>query len=175
MFNKKALFVIAVLGFLGVSTANAQVSASCPYTLASIRGTYAIVVNYGANVAMAIGTRSYDGNGNMTGTFIINAPTAGSTTGARTISHGTQMGTYTVSCNGTGVITRVITLTTGATAPALDDFVITAATRSSQAGQPLLATALVDAGEDASTLAVGGLFVTRVQTRITDITPLFGY
>src|SRR5277367_2992386 len=64
MFNKKALFVIAVLGFLGVSASKAQVSASCPYTLASIRGTYAIVVNNGANVAMAIGTRSYDGNGN---------------------------------------------------------------------------------------------------------------
>ena len=172
MFSKNSLIV---LGFLGASAANAQVTAACPYTLASIQGTYAIVVNYGANVAMAIGTRSYDGKGNMTGTFIINAPTAGSTTGARTISHGTQTGTYTVNCNGTGIITRVITLTTGATAPALDDFVITAAARSTQAGQPLLATAIVDAGEDPSTLAVGGLFVTRVQTRLPDLIPLFGF
>jgi hypothetical protein len=166
-------FVLA--GFACMASANAQTNPACPYTLASIQGTYGIVVNYGANVAMALGARTYDGNGNMTGTFIINALAAGSTTGARTISHGTQTGTYTVTCNGTGVITRVVTLTTGATALDLDDFVITAAARSAQAGQPLLATTLVDAGEDPSTLAVGGLFVTRVQTRLPDLIPLFGF
>jgi hypothetical protein len=85
MFRKKSLFVPAVLIFtslLGVSAANAQVP-RC-YTASSLQGYYAAVGTYGANVAIAIGKRYMDGNGNLSGTFIVNEPTAGSTTGART-------------------------------------------------------------------------------------------
>src|ERR1035437_857786 len=72
MFNKKSSFVPAALilaSFVGVSAANAQDTA-CPYTLASLQGSYAIVTNYGANIAMALATRSLDGNGNLSGTFL---------------------------------------------------------------------------------------------------------
>src|ERR1035441_2353165 len=88
MFNKKSLFVPAALilaSFLGVSAANAQ-SSACPYTIASLKGTYAVIGNYGSNVAIALATRSLDGNGNLSGTSVINEPTPGSTTGARTIT-----------------------------------------------------------------------------------------
>src|ERR1035438_4416176 len=59
MFNKKRLFVPAALilaGLIGVSKANAQ-DPTCPYTLASLQGSYAVIVNYGANVAIGLQTQ----------------------------------------------------------------------------------------------------------------------
>ena len=59
MFSKKSLFVPAVLifsSFFGVSAANAQ-NPTCLYTLESLQGSYAIVTNYGANVAIALATK----------------------------------------------------------------------------------------------------------------------
>ena len=127
MFSKKRLFVPAVLiltSFFGVSAANAQ---TCPYTLASLQGSYAVLVNYGANVALGLQTQVLDGKGNLTRTGVLNQPTAGSTTGARTVATVSSTGTYTVNCNGTGTITRIVTRPDGTTAPAMDDFIITAA------------------------------------------------
>ena len=167
MFSKKNLFVPTALvftGFLGVSTANAQNPQRC-YTLASLQGNYALVANYGANVAMALGTRSYDGNGNLTGTSTVNEPTAGSTTGARTLVTTTQAGTYTVNCNGTGQFSRIVTTSTGTTATQVDDFVITGAIVQ---GGVLLATSITDAAETPSVVVPGGIFLTRVQTRLPD-------
>jgi hypothetical protein len=165
MFSKKSLFVAAVListGFIGVPAASAE-DQKC-YTLASLQGNYAIVANYGANVAIALGTRSYDGNGNLTGTFLVNGPTAGSTTGARTLTTGTQIGTYTVNCNGTGQILRVLTTSAGSVTQ-VDDFVITEAI---VLGRHLVATSIKDAVETPSAIVPGGIFVTRTQTRLPD-------
>jgi hypothetical protein len=138
---------ILLASFLGVSAANAEDHSSCRYTLASLQGKYAIVVTYLPTfAAMAIGTRSYDGAGNMTGTFIVNGPTAGSTTGARTITKGTQVGTYTVNCDGTGVITAAVPTWSGA----------------------MIATTITDVAENPTTAgaAPAGLYQTRVQTRL---------
>jgi hypothetical protein len=166
MFSKKKLFVPAALifaGFLGSFPAHAQVRAC--YTVASLQGSYGLVGTYGANVAMGLGTRSYDGNGNLSGTSIINEPTAGSATGARTLVVATQAGTYTVNCNGTGQFNRVVTTNTGITAIQVDDFVITSAMVVN--GQ-LIATSIVDAQEVPSAIVAGGIFLSRVQTRLPD-------
>jgi hypothetical protein len=165
MLNKRSLFVVAMsifTAFMPVSAANAQ-SQKC-YTLASLQGNYAIVANYGANVAKALATRSYDGNGNLTGTFLVNGPTAGSTTGARTLTTGTQMGTYTVNCNGTGQFLRVLTTSAGSVTQ-VDDFVITGAI---VLGRRLIATSIKDAQETPSAIVPGGIFVTRTHTRLPD-------
>ena len=159
---------ILLASFLGVSAANAE-DHSCRYTLASLQGEYAIVVTYLPTfAAMAIGTRSYDGAGNMTGKFIVNGPTAGSTTGARTIIKGTQVGTYTINCDGTGVIHRTVTLSTGAVITYVDDFVTTAAVGSW--GGVIIATTITDVAENPTTAgsapAPAGLYQTRVQTRL---------
>jgi hypothetical protein len=171
MFSKRSVYVAVVLSFatfLGVSAVNAQtpnpLAPKC-YTVASLQGSYAIVTTYGNDVAKAIGTRSYDGNGNMTGTFIINEPTAGSATGARTIVTGTQVGTYTVNCNGTGQISRTLTQSNGTVTTSIDDLVITAATVI--AGQ-LVATAVTDVQEAPSAIVPGGVFVFRSYTRLPD-------
>jgi hypothetical protein len=168
MLNKKRLFFPAALlcfMFLGACAANAQTS-PC-YTAASLQGTYAIVATYGANVALATGVRYFDGKGNMTGTFLINGPTAGSATGARTITSGTQVGTYTVNCDGTGVVYRALTTTTGTVVTTVDDLIITGATLifDSTGNQVMRATNVVDAAEVPSTLVPGGLFVTRTYAR----------
>jgi hypothetical protein len=73
----------------------------------------------------------------------------GSTTGARTITTGTQVGTYSVNCNGTGVFTRTLTSSTGVVTTQTDDFVITKAT---EHDGRLLATALEDAQRTPSAL-----------------------
>jgi hypothetical protein len=169
--SQKSLVVPAVLivtTLLGTSTANAQTpnpQAPKCYSVASLQGNYSIVTTYGNNVALAIGTRSYDGNGNMTGTFLINEPTAGSATGARTLVTGTQVGTYTVNCNGTGQISRTLTQTNGTVTTSIDDLVITAA--AVIAGQ-LVATAVTDVQEAPSAIVAGGVFVFRSYTRLPD-------
>jgi len=162
MFSKKSLFVAAALifaSFLGGPAANAQ-NPAC-YTLASLQGSYAIVVNYGSNLAMALGSETLDGNGNLTRTSLINEPTPGSTTGARTIVTTTQTGTYTVNCSGAGQFNRIVTASNGATSTNVDDFIITAAVV--QGGQ-LVATTIVDAQENPSTIVPGGIFLTRTHT-----------
>jgi len=171
MFNKKSLFVPAAIilaSFLGASAANAQ-SSACPYTLASLQGSYAIIGNYGANVAIALGTRSYDGNGNLSGRYLVNEPTAGSTTGARTIATGTQAGTYTVNCDGTGQFNRILTQANGTVTTGVDDFIITASVKVyNGVGFVMLATTIVDAQESPSAIIPGGIFLVRTQNRLPD-------
>jgi hypothetical protein len=80
-------------------------------------------------------------------------------TGARTITHVTQQGTYTtVNCDGTGQITRVL----NGTIHQVDDFVIT---RGVVVHGRRIATEIEDVQEVPSAATQGGFFVTRVHTR----------
>lgn len=79
MFSKKNWLAAAALApilFFGTSAATAQDSTRC-FDLASLQGDYAILGTYGANVALALGKRYFDGRGNLTATFIVNKPTPG--------------------------------------------------------------------------------------------------
>jgi hypothetical protein len=168
MSNKKSLIALTAFiftGFLGVSAANAQNPNQQCYTLASLQGTYAVIGNYGSNLAIAFGVRYFDGNGNLTASYLTNEPTPGSTTGARTIVSGTQVGTYTVNCNGTGVINRVLTQANGTVSNGVDDFIITGG--AVQAGQ-LLAANIMDAQRTPSAIVAGGVFLVRTYTRMPD-------
>ena len=165
MFSKKNLvfqIVLVLVGFVGVSAA--QEDAPC-YTLASLNGTYATVATYGANVALSLAVRHYDGKGNFTATFIVNEPDPTSTTGGRKLVTGTNVGTYTVNCDGTGVVHKTTTTSTGITAQSVDDFVISAATL--KHGH-LIATTIDDAQETPSAIVPGGVFLIRHMTRRPD-------
>ncbi len=161
--RKQLAITLALVSWIGASAANAE-TPRC-YTAASVQGSWAVVGTYGANVAEAFGTRAVEENGNFTSTYVLNGPTSGSTTGARTITTGTQMGTYTVNCDGTGVVTRFLTSSTGVTVTQMDDFVIT---RADLKGGKLIALAISDAQRTPSALVSGGIFVTRVHTRLPE-------
>ena len=174
MFNKKRLFVQAALiltSFFGVSEANAQNQPwdpKCPYTLASLQGSYTIIVNYSPDVALSLQAETLDGKGNLTRAGIINQPVAGSTTGERTVGTVSNTGTYTVNCNGTGTFTQIATRPDGTmTPPTMSDFIITQAIQSP--GQPPIATTIKDVQRVPSLIVPGGLFLTRVHTRLPDL------
>jgi hypothetical protein len=152
---------IVLWSLLGV--AHAKADTPC-FTLASLKGTYAVTGYYEGGIAIAYGVRQLDEAGNLTGTFILNEPVAGSTTGARTVITGTQKGSITtLNCNGTGVFTRVLTESTGVVTTQMDDFVITKATKDD--GQ-LRATAIRDAQRTPSALTTPAVLVTREWTRV---------
>ena len=157
-----AAAIVAGFGF-GMPVATAD-ETQC-YTVASLNGTYGVVATYGSNVALALAVRHFDGHGNLTGTFTLNEPTPGSTSGGRTIVTGTQVGTYTVNCDGTGVITRMLTASNGVSTTQTDDFVITEARIRDDR---LIATALEDAQTTPSAIVPGGIFVFRSYTRRPD-------
>jgi hypothetical protein len=152
-----------VVGLLTTSSVLADES-RC-YTTESVEGSWAVLATYGANVALAMGKRSVGENGQFTGTFLLNGPTAGSPTGARTITTGTQVGTYVVNCDGTGTIVRTLTASNGVVTTQTDDFVIT---RAADIHGVLVATEIADAVEVPSALVPGGIFVRRVHTRLPD-------
>jgi hypothetical protein len=166
MKTKVLIVAAAIVTSFAFGLPAAQADETHCYTLASLKGTYAIVASLGANVALALGVRHLDGEGNLRGTFLQNVPTPGSTTGARTIITGTQMGTYTVNCDGTGVFTRVLTASNGVIVTQMDDFLITKATL--QEDGSLIATAIEDAQRTPSALVPGGIFVIRSYTRRPD-------
>lgn len=152
---------IAIALVLASVSAGAEDGPPC-FDVSSLQGSYTVIGTYGANVAIALGKRTVDGKGNFTGTFTVNEPLAGSTTGARNIVTGTQLGTYTVNCDGTGVITRILTVGTTQTQQ-FDDFVITHAIF--EDGH-LIATGVADATRTPSAIVQGGIFLTRVWTRV---------
>lgn len=152
---------LALLWVMGAVSAAAQERQTC-FTLASLQGSYSIVGTYGANIAIALAKRYVDGDGNLTGTFLVNEPTPGSTTGDRTLVTGTQAGTISVNCDGTGVVTRVLSVA-GVQTNQFDDFVITGA--EIRHGE-LIATTIVDATRTSSAIVPGGVFLRRTWTRV---------
>ena len=163
MFKSSLALTVILFSTLGAAAPRAE-PPRC-YTLASLEGPWTIVSTFGANVAKALGRRDIDENGSFTGTFLLNGPTAGSTTGARTITTGTQIGTYAVNCDGTGTITRIVTALNGTTASQVDDFVVTAAV---VRHNELIATAVTDVQRVPSALVAGGIFVFREMTRVPE-------
>ena len=169
MLRKVNLLLVLCLAFLCATTANAQDQdhPEC-YTLASLQGSYAIVGHYGDHLAIALAEGQLDGKGNFKSTFIINEPDPTSATGARKIVSGSQTGTYTINCDGRGVITRFVKLSSGETGTVVSDFIITKAVRSRPDDGQLIATAVEDAQRTPSFIVPGGVFLTRTYTRLPD-------
>src|SRR5215467_11614090 len=92
------------------------------YTLATICGNYGAIATYGANIARALGTETMDGQGNLTGSAIVNQPGPNNT---RAITNIGLAGTYTVNPDGTGKMVLTVTLEGGGSASVTEDFVIT--------------------------------------------------
>ena len=134
-------------------------TAGC-YTRESLQGSYGVLINFGQNLALGLHRETLDGKGNLSRTGVVNQPTAGSTTGARTIGNVTNTGTYTVNCNGIGTFDRVVTRPDGTKAVATDDFIITGGI---EKDGKLLATRIFNMQREPSVLLPGGVFVTRTH------------
>jgi hypothetical protein len=132
------------------------------YTLASLRGDYGVTATYGANIARALGTQIFDGHGNLKGSAIVNQPGAN---GTRIIVSISFTGTYTINSDGTGTMSLTIMLPNDKTANATEDFVVT---RGKIRDRTPIATEIVDAQEQPSTVIPGGVFVTHTYTRRPD-------
>jgi hypothetical protein len=130
------------------------------YSLASLRGDYAVVANYGSGIASAVAVQWMDGNGHTGGSAVVNQP--GSTSSTRRISTISIKGSYTVRSNGTGVIYLTIGLPNGAVAHATEDFVITKAKRIDGV---LVATALTDEQRQPSAAIDEDVLVMHSYTR----------
>jgi hypothetical protein len=160
MFSRSLVLPIALVCLCFVGVCTAQDDAHC-YTLASLHGSYTIIGQYGSHLAIALTKAHLDGKGNFASTFVVNEPDPASTTGGRKLVTGSQTGTYTINCNGTGVITRLVVSTAG-TGSVVSDFVIT---RAVSKDGVLIATEVTDAQRTPSFIVPGGIFLTRTYTR----------
>ena len=140
----------------------AQVGASealHAYSVESIRGDYAVINHYGANIALGVGDEHFDGTGNLHGSLLLNRPTS---TGARELVPLTSTGTYIVNDDGTGTIFLVVTLPDGTVKTATEDFVIT---RTEKIRGIPIATEIIDEQREPSLVLGNGVFVTQDYTR----------
>ena len=169
--NKRLLFVAAMIFISSVfaPAANAQDS-TCPYTAASLKGSFGMVGHYSGGIALAMAVENFDDSGNLSRKAIVNQPPAATAPAGspRQITATTSAGTFTVNCDGTGTYTRMITnVTTGVTSgPLTGNFVITGAVVKD--GQ-LIATEFTDAQVEVSAIVPGGVFVYFVHTRLPDV------
>jgi len=105
-FSRRFLQVGVSIFFIAALALSAQ---AATFSKASLKGSYSFLINLStanpsSNEFGMVGVLTFDGKGNVTGSFTSN--TAGA------VLTGTLGGTYTVSSNGTGTIT----FTTGSTA-----------------------------------------------------------
>ena len=157
--------VIAVLGILAWEATPSLIAednvgkAAHEYSVASIRGDYAVINHYGDNIALGVGDEHFDGTGNLHGSLLLNRPTS---TGARELVPLTSTGTYIVNDDGTGTIFLVVTLPDGTVKTATEDFVIT---RTEMIRGIPVATEIIDEQREPSLVLGNGVFVTQDYTR----------
>jgi len=162
---KNLTLAVILSGLFSIAAVGADTE-SCPYTLASLVGNYAGTGTYGANVALALFTRTYDGKGHFTNPFIVNEPVVGSPKGDRQIVTGTLTGTYKVNCDGSGTLHKLVVTSTGVHVYSNDHFTITGAQWIN--GQ-LIGTSVDEAQDTPSAIVPGGVFLIRHVTRLPDI------
>ncbi len=92
------------------------------FSLRSVHGTFAAVGIYGANVARALGTETFDGDGKLTGAAIVNQP---GPNGGRLVTHIGLNGTYSVNADGSGKMFLTVTLPDGTSAHVVEDYLMT--------------------------------------------------
>jgi hypothetical protein len=67
MKTKVLMVAATIVTWFGFGIHAAKADETHCYTVASLKGTYATVATYGAHVAVALGVRHFDGEGNLRG------------------------------------------------------------------------------------------------------------
>ena len=155
IFRAAALLLEAVV-------LTAQPKPAGGFDLASLKGSYASRETGDGHVSAGLGIVTYDGEGNSTRRFTVNAPDGA---GGRQILIFTAAGTYTVNEDGTGVATYDTTLPDGSVATRTFDLVITGV----EAWPPgKLSTVAAQVSTAQREAGVTVKLVTGIQTRIGD-------
>jgi len=163
--TRRAKSIIAgacLAGLLALTSSHGQAAGEVGFTLASVQGAYANVTTLGHNVGSIATVSTFDGEGNFSGSGILNIP---SPAGQRLIIPVTFVGTYTVNADGSGTWALTANLPDGREFRLNDDVVITQATRH---GNQLVATQLFGQRREPSQTVAGNLLVTVVSTRLHD-------
>ena len=155
--------LVGVLVVLGIcATPFVRADDDGPFTMASLRGSYAYVNNNGG--VASFGPMRFDGQGGLTLKDRVNLPCSEPAPScARVITDLTGDGTYTVNPDGTGTATITFTLSDG-TVFSTDTFDLMIS-ETTKKGKTLLATQ-VFAASQAGGLA--GQLVAPTWTRIAD-------
>jgi hypothetical protein len=132
------------------------------YSLASLKGNYAFVGTYAANVGANLGVITFDGLSAAKGWVPVNEP---GPNGSRKMVKVTLTGTYSVQSDGTGTISFTVTFADGHTSEVSEDFVIT---KAESHGGTLVRTSIFEAQEQPSVVISGDVFVTHTYTRRPD-------
>jgi hypothetical protein len=117
-----ALIGALALGLLPVKQVQGQQERF--FSEASLHGQYALVGTGGDHTAASVGIDTYDGQGNVSRTLVLNESGADH---LRQVVNITGQGTYRVQPNGMGTATIINTLPDGSTFTSHLDFVITRA------------------------------------------------
>jgi hypothetical protein len=131
-----------------------------PFSNASLHGQYALVGTGGNHRAASVGIETYDGQGNVARSLVLNERDAEQKRQVVTI---TGQGTYQVQPNGMGTTTIVNTLPSGSTFTSHLDFVITQAMVTDQ--EEKVATEVFAILREAG---IAAPLVTFVLTRLPD-------
>lgn len=159
------LMIVSIVGGL-ISPAAVNAQGTKCFTRESLQGSWATVVTYGSTLGVALAQGTVDADGKLNRTYVQNFPNAESATGERRILTGVNVGTIDVKCDGTGIITRVTTSSTGNVSNQIDDFLITG---SIEKDGKLIATQFTDAAKVPSSALPGGVFFSRIHTRLPDL------
>jgi hypothetical protein len=160
---RKFSILLAITLMLGATLLNAAPKPDGGFDLASLNGKYGSRETGDGHISAGLGIVTYDGEGNTTRKFTVNAPDGA---GGRQILIFTAVGTYSVNGDGTGVATYTTTLPGGGTTTTNFDFVITGAASAWPPGKhQLLATEVSTAQREAG---VTVKLITGTQTRIAD-------
>jgi hypothetical protein len=159
---KSIIAAASLAGLLALMGSHGVAASEAGFTLASLQGAYAGVTTIGHNVGSATAVSTFDGEGNFSGSGVLNIPSPG---GQRLIIPITYTGTYTVNANGSGTAALTVTLPDGGELRLNDDVVITQATRH---GRQLQATQVFSQRREPSQTVAGNLLVTVVSTRLPD-------
>lgn len=158
----RRISIFCVGALLLAAILEAQPKPASGFDLASLKGSYGSRETGDGHVSAGLGIVTYDGQGNTTRKFTVNAPDGA---GGRQILIFTAVGTYTVNEDGTGVATYNTTLPDGSVATRTFDFVITA-TDTWPPGKPSRIAAQVSTAQREAGVTVK--LVTGIQTRIAD-------
>jgi hypothetical protein len=124
--------IVSCLVAVAVLMLAATAASAARFRESSLFGTFAAVGAGDGHTSASVGTATYDGEGNVTRSLVVNAPDGN---GGRRVLLFESVGTYEVNADGTGKVFLTTTISNGATTEVSFDFVIQESQPNGKGGQ----------------------------------------